>query len=113
MALDIETIIGAGGTGGVISAVIHFFNREKLIDLKKEIDDHKKNLEEHKRGAITTANCNPCQNRQNEVNKEIKLNISDFKEDMKADMREMKEDSKEIKKNIEILIGYALQRRTE
>lgn len=100
MAIDPETIgIGAaGGTGGIIAAVIHLFNREKLNDLKKD-------LEEHKRVSVTVANCVPCQKRSDDTTRDLRAEIAIIREDFKTDMTEIKRDIKE-------LLMHSLQRRS-
>jgi len=97
MAFDPETIGTGGVTGGVIAAVIHFFNREKINDLKKDFDDHKKI-------AVTVTNCVPCQRRSDEVTASLRHEMAGIKDDIKAEMAEIKGDIKE-------LLRHSLQRR--
>ena len=99
MAIDPETIGAAGGTGGIVAAVIAFFHREKINDLKDA-------FEAHKEKAVTVDRCVPCQGRASDITNNLRLEMSEFKKDIKSELFEMKGDIKE-------LLKHSLQRRQE
>ncbi len=86
MAIDPESVGTAAGSGGIIAAVIAYFHREKITDMKNEIDDLRKST-------ISVSQCQPCQSVAEAYRKEIR------------------EDIKEIKDDIKMLIKHSLQRR--